>query len=83
MYNLIHIIKKKFQTSEEIDEKVAQTAIEMWIDDGSHIYPGEKPQKSIDRKFKQEHQERQSTINLVEPNNFTMATVIKIGPLEG
>ena len=54
----------------------------MWIDDGSHIYPGEKPQKSIDRKFKQEQQENQSTINLVEPN-FTMATVIKIGPLEG
>ena len=81
MYNLIHIIKKKFQTSEEIDEKVAQTAIEMWIDDGSHIYPGEKPQKSIDRKFKQ--QQEQSSINLVEPNNFTMATVIKIGPLEG
>ena len=54
----------------------------MWIDDGSHIYPGEKPQKSIDRKFKQEQQEHQSSINLVEPN-FTMATVIKIGPLEG
>ena len=53
----------------------------MWIDDGSHIYPGEKPQKSIDRKFKQ--QQEQSSINLVEPNNFTMATVIKIGPLEG
>ena len=52
----------------------------MWIDDGSHIYPGEKPQKSIDRKLKQ--QQEQSSINLVEPN-FTMATVIKIGPLEG
>ena len=45
-----------------------------------HVYPGEKPQKSIDRKLKQ--QQEQSSINLVEPN-FTMATVIKIGPLEG
>ena len=47
----------------------------MWIDDGSQIYPGEKPQKSQDRKLKQ------PPIRLIEPN-FTMATVIKIGPVE-
>ena len=47
----------------------------MWIDDGSQIYPGDKPNKLQDKKNKQ------PPIILIEPN-FNMATVIKIGPSE-
>ena len=65
------------QTSEEIDEKIAQDAIDLWIDDGSQILPGDKQTL----KKLGERQQIDSSVNLIEPN-FKMATMIKIGPLD-
>ena len=66
-----------FQTSEDIDEKVAQDAIDLWIDDGSQILPGDKQTL---KKFG-DRQQNNPSVNLIEPN-FKMATMIKIGPLD-
>lgn len=71
-------------TSEETDEMIAQTAIEMWIDDGCQIY-FEKQIKSNDVKGENTLSSHPTpisnneTIDLIEPN-FAMSTMIRILP---
>ena len=82
-YDVFQIHIFHFQTSEETDEMIAQTAIEMWIDDGCQIN-FEKQVKSND--VKSEITPSQMTpisnekIDLIEPN-FAMSTMIKIQPI--
>ena len=61
---------------------IAQTAIEMWIDDGCQIY-FEKQIKSNDVKgentLSSHPISNNETIDLIEPN-FAMSTMIRILP---
>ena len=63
-----------FQTSEETDEIIAQNAIEMWMDDGCHLYPGDKSQLKVNEK---PEQICDFNTDFIEPN-FPMTTLIRI-----
>ena len=63
-----------FQTSEETDEIIAQSAIEMWMDDGCHLHSGDK---SNTKTSNVKAEQLNLSTDLIEPS-FPMTTLIRI-----
>ena len=73
-----------FQTSEETDETIAQTAIDMWMDDGCQILAATTKSSvvnDVNKSDKTKVISSNAKPDYIEPS-FPMTTLIKIGPLE-